>query len=235
MDAGAKTTGNIGLWKTALIIIGFPLAYMMFGTSDVAYALFVQGDRNAYFLFWGGIVALHWASVGAVGLALFTSGHSFRDIGLKRSRTELIVLFALFATIAFAVFFGVESTIGPAGLSEAQTRNLPGLVPITTQERVFFILLVFSTGFCEEAVYRGFAITGLSDAGINRWLGLIIAAVLFVGIHGVNAYTNRFLFLFGGGVVFGILFLTTRSLLPPILLHWAINLSAMLAVLPAVE
>ena len=76
---------------------------------------------------------------------------------------------------------------------------------------------------------------GLSDAGLNRWLGVCIAAVIFVGIHGVNAYTNRFLFLFGGGVLFGIMFLASRNLLPPIILHLAINLSAMLVILQTIE
>ena len=229
------TAGKIGLWKTAIIIVGFPAAYMIFGTTDAAQGLFARHDRDFYIPFWGGIMALHWLSVAAVAVALKSSGRRFSDIGLKLSRTGLLWAALVFGVVALAVFGGVEFILNTSGFDAAQARNLPGLIPVSSGERLFFILLVFSTGFCEEITYRGFAITALADAGINRWAGAVIAALLFVGIHGVNAYSNRFLFLFGGGLMFGLLFLATRNLLPSIVLHLAINLSAMLTVLPPMD
>lgn len=228
-------TGKIDFWKTAAIIVGFPVAYMVYGTSDFAQALFGQKDRDFYIPFWSGIMALHWLSVLAVALVLKTSGRKFADIGYKLSRKRALSLIVLYTFLALAALGVVEFSLNSVDMRDDQIQGLPGLIPTTFSQRVFFILLVFSTGFCEEIVYRGFAITGLSDAGLNRWLGLFIAAFMFVGIHGLNAYSNRFLFLFGGGIMFGILFLTTKNLLPSIIIHMLINLSAMLAILQTID
>jgi membrane protease YdiL (CAAX protease family) len=120
-------------------------------------------------------------------------------------------------------------------LDSTKFGNISGLIPKTTSHRIFFILLVFSAGFCEEIVYRGFTITMLSEIGINKWIALIIAAFIFIGIHGINAYTNRFLFLFWGGIMFGSTFLLSKRLLPSILIHLLINLSAMMGILQLIE
>ena len=74
-----------------------------------------------------------------------------------------------------------------------------------------------------------------TEVGLNKWIAIIIAAFVFIGIHGINAYTNRFLFLFGGGVMFGITFLLSKRLLPSILIHLLINLSAMIVILQLIE
>ncbi|MCF6292114.1 MAG: CPBP family intramembrane metalloprotease [Robiginitomaculum sp.] len=104
---------------------------------------------------------------------------------------------------------------------------------LTTFYNLFFIFLVFTAGVCEEIVYRGFAISSMARIGVNKWVALAIAAFIFVGIHGFNAYSNRFLFLFGGGIVFGLMYLVSKRLLPSIIIHLAINLSAMMAILGA--
>lgn len=235
MSDTVSTTGKIAWWKTAIVIVGFPIVYMMYGSSELAHGLFRQGDRDFYIPFWGGIVVLHWLSVLAVALVLKASGRTFSDIGYKLSRKGtwmLVVIFLLVSLLALGI---TETVLSSADINAGSIGRLPGLIPITFPQRVFFVLLVFSTGFCEEIVYRGFAITGLSDAGVNRWLGLFVAAFLFVGIHGVTAYSNRFLFLFGGGVMFGVLFLVTKNLLPSTIVHLIINLSAMLAILQVLE
>lgn len=230
------TDGKIAFWKTAVVIVGFPIAYMIYGAySDFAQGLFGQRDRDYYIPFWSGIMVLHWLSVLMVAYVLKTSDRRFADIGYKLSRKRTSHLILIYMVIALAALGFVEFILSSVELEDQQIQRLPGLIPVTIGQRLFFILLVFSTGFCEEIVYRGFAITGLSDAGLNRWLGLFVAAFLFVGIHSLNAYTNRFLFLFGGGLLYGVLFLATRNLLPSIVIHMLINLSAMLAILQTIE
>jgi uncharacterized protein len=130
---------------------------------------------------------------------------------------------------------GIEVMLSGVELDSSKIGGLSGLIPKTTPHRIFFILLVYSTGFCEEIVYRGFAITQLEKIGLNKWIALIIAALLFIGIHGINAYSRSFIFYFGGGVMFGLVFLLSKRLLPSILIHLAINLSAMMAILQLIK
>ncbi len=226
-----QTTSKLKLWYPLLIVIGFPMLYMLFSASDVATALFEGNDLNYYMTFWGGIILLHWLSVYCVALNLKARNLTLADIGLKLSKRRLFYLVVGYFVVSVSALAGTEYLLSQTNINPELLDRLPGLIPITTEHRIVFIILVFSTGFCEEIVYRGFAITSLSENGIHKWIALFIAAFIFVGIHGFYAYFNRFLFLFGGGIMFGIIFLISKRLLPGILLHLAINLSSMFAIL----
>lgn len=230
-----EQTRRIDLWKTLTVILGFPILYMLFGKTTIATELFANKNLDYYIPFWGGVMLLHWMSVVVVIQLLKTQGQTLADIGYKLSTKKTILLIGAYLLIASLVLIGVEIMLSQVSLDSAHYGTISGLVPKTTPHRLFFILLVFSTGFCEEIVYRGFAISQFEKYGLNKWLALIVAALIFIGIHGVNAYTNRFLFLFGGGVMFGLGYLLTKRLLPSILIHLAINLSAMLAIFQLVK
>jgi hypothetical protein len=222
-------------WKTLSIIIGFPILYMLFGKTSIAIELFANKNLDYYIPFWGGIIILHWASVFVVMQLLKSEGKTLADIGFKLSRKGTLLLIGGYVLVAFIVLVGIEVMLSNVELDSSQFGSISGLVPKTTSHRIFFILLVFSTGFCEEIVYRGFAITQLEKIGLNKWVALIIAALIFIGIHGVNAYSRSFLFYFGGGLMFGLVFLISKRLLPSILIHLAINLSAMMAILQLIK
>lgn len=218
-------------WQPLLIVIGFPVLYMMLSASSIAQNLFEENNFDYYMPFWGSIIILHWVSVWCVTQNLTKRNLKFSHIGLKLSKRGLITLGVGYAVVAIVAIMVTEYMLGKITIDPALLERLPGLIPITTEQRIFFIFLVFSTGFCEEIVYRGFAISSLERIGVNKWLALLIAAFIFVGIHGFYAYSNRFLFLFGGGVMFGVIYLLSKRLLPGILLHLAINLSSMFAIL----
>tara|TARA_B110001454_G_C12578590_1_gene375061 strand:- start:81 stop:770 length:690 start_codon:yes stop_codon:yes gene_type:complete len=223
------------IWKILSIIIGFPILYILFGKTSIAIELFVNKNLDYYIPFWSGIIILHWLSVLVVIKFLKSQRKTLVDIGYKLSNKGTLYLVGGYLSIAILMLLGVELMLKNIEIDPSKFGNISGLIPKTTSHRIFFILLVFSTGFCEEIVYRAFAITQLTEVGLNKWIALIIAAFVFIGIHGINAYTNRFLFLFGGGVMFGITFLLSKRLLPSILIHLLINLSAMIAILQLIE
>jgi len=222
-------------WKTLSIIIGFPILYILFCKTSIATELFGNKNSDYYIPFWGGITILHWASLFVVTQMLKSQGKTLADIGYKLSRKGTLLLIGGSVLVALLVLVGVEIVLSNVELDSSQFGNISGLIPKTTSHRIFFILLVFSTGFCEEIFYRGFAITQLEKIGLNKWIALIVAAFLFIGIHGINAYFRNFLFYFGGGLMFGLTFLLSKRLLPSILIHLAINLSAMMAILQLVK
>tara|TARA_R110001583_G_scaffold1089_2_gene9143 strand:+ start:66 stop:755 length:690 start_codon:yes stop_codon:yes gene_type:complete len=224
-----KITNKI--WKILSIIIGFPIVYILFGKTAIAIELFGNKNLDYYIPFWGGIIILHWLSVLVVVKYLKSEKKTLADIGYKLSKKGTIYLVGGYLLIAILMLIGVEIMLNNVAVDASKFGSISGLIPKTTSHRIFFISLVFSTGFCEEIVYRGFAITQLTKVGLNKWIALVIAAFIFIGIHGINAYTNRFLFLFGGGIMFGVTFLLSKRLLPSILIHLIINLTAMMAIL----
>lgn len=226
---------RIDLWKILLTIIGFPILYILFCETSIATELFRNKNLDYYIPFWGGITGLHWMSVFVVSFLLKKHGQTFADIGYKLKKKGTRLLVGGYLLVALLMLAGVEFLLNNVELDSSQFASISGLIPKTTAHRVFFILLVFSTGFCEEIFYRGFAISQLEQAGLNKWVALVIAAFLFIAIHGINAYTGNFLFYFGGGIMFGLVFIFSKRLLPSILIHLAINLSAMMAILQLVN
>jgi membrane protease YdiL (CAAX protease family) len=85
-----------------------------------------------------------------------------------------------------------------------------------------------TAGFCEELVYRGFAISALRGRGMRAWQALIIASVSFVFVHGL-AGVFAFPVYFTFGLLFGGLFLWRRTLAPGMCLHAAFDMFAILA------
>lgn len=90
--------------------------------------------------------------------------------------------------------------------------------------------LILSTGllimiaFYEELVFRGYVLHNLLKS-FNKWLALIISAVLFTIVHVSNAgipplgIMNTFL----GGLLTGVTYMYTRNLWLPIFLHFSWN------------
>jgi uncharacterized protein len=100
---------------------------------------------------------------------------------------------------------------------------ISSLLPSTEAERLIWLLVAISVGFCEEVVYRGYLQAQLA-AFTGRWsLGIILQAVLFGLAHleqGAGAALRIGLY----GLLFGVLTRSRRSLLPSIVCHISIDL-----------
>ncbi len=91
-----------------------------------------------------------------------------------------------------------------------------------------WVFMSFTAGFCEELVYRGFAIRMLQRRGLRTWLAVLLATVAFVFVHGVAAVFLGHIY-FVAGLLFAALFLWRRSLVPGMCLHALVDVSAILA------
>lgn len=107
--------------------------------------------------------------------------------------------------------------------------KLSFILPITSGERRWFVLVAITAGICEEILYRGFLIHYLRDLPVH--IGLIGALILsscvfgfahlYQGIVGIVQTTIL-------GAIFGIIFVVTGSLLLPMILHALIDLRILL-------
>jgi hypothetical protein len=138
----------------------------------------------------------------------------------------------LVAALSLLVF--VEIALGQVVLDPEKLANLGGLYPDTTAKRIVFIFMALVGGIGEEITYRGFAIRTLESFTLNRWLAVLIAAIPFVFQHGLKSL-DQFWWFFGSGLVLGTIFVLTKKLLPGIILHWLVILSAMLGIFTAIE
>jgi len=83
------------------------------------------------------------------------------------------------------------------------------LLPISSLERLFFLLCAASAGICEEICYRGLPLRGAVGSLRGALLMLPVTVLSFVFVHGWFGWENLELYA-PAGLVFGVAFLLLR-------------------------
>ena len=220
-----------------IVLIGCPLIYFVYSLTPWANELFVKGNSNLFIPFWIGIIVLHWVSVFVVKAFLNQENRTFRDIGYGLNTKKTIILVLSYLAVALLVLGFTEWSLKYVSIDENKLAGLSNFFPKTTPQRILFIITVFTAGFCEEIVYRGYAITKLMDIRINKWLAILPAGIAFVLTHGIVAVTSygQFFFYFAFAVVFGVIFVLSKRLLPNMIIHLLFDLAAMMAIFQAIS
>jgi len=108
--------------------------------------------------------------------------------------------------------------------------DFAALLPVTARERLLWLAVAVSAGICEEIVFRGWLLHLLHDPiGLTGTALIAIAAIGFGLAHAYQGVAGIVMAALGG-VLFGVLFAVTGSLLVPMLLHVAVD--ARFAILP---
>ena len=145
------------------------------------------------------------------------------------------------ALIAILVIISVVLPVGtviwkklrkrPLKYSSAALKSFSYFFPATWTERRWWMFVCITAGVCEETLFRGFLLHYLHvfPWTLNLTLALLISSVIFGFNHlyqGAGGVAGTVIV----GFLFGLLFLLTGNLLPPIILHGVIDLR-MLAIL----
>jgi membrane protease YdiL (CAAX protease family) len=102
------------------------------------------------------------------------------------------------------------------------------LIPTTGQERTLFAVLAFSSGICEEIVFRGWFLFVLHEYFSLNGTSLIAAAAIIFGLAHLYQGVLGILATAIAGAFFCLIYLGTGTLLIPILLHILVNMRALL-------
>ncbi|MGF1505939.1 MAG: lysostaphin resistance A-like protein [Anaerolineae bacterium] len=118
---------------------------------------------------------------------------------------------------------------GPAVFTQPVAPLDAALLPPLGYYLWALIVLPVTVGITEELAYRGYAQPRLEAATGSRWLGLLIMAFGFGVQHIAFSMTDwqsalaRFVGTFIAGIVFGLIYMKQRRLLPLIIGHWLVN------------
>ena len=123
---------------------------------------------------------------------------------------------ALFVVFLYVVGFGLSLLLGAV--------EVAGVLfsPISLLSS---LLLYFLVAVTEEVIGRGFILGRMLDGGVNKFVALLISAVLFSLMHLFNpsfAFVP-FLNIMLAGCFLGASYIYTRNLCFPIALHWFWN------------
>jgi membrane protease YdiL (CAAX protease family) len=141
---------------------------------------------------------------------------SFKSIGLDVSK--------LYPDAVVGAFLGIF-LVSAASLLIFYLGGIEWIDIVPNMRELFtagVVLLMIS--FSEEIVFRGYVLRNMMKS-FNKWLALLISALLFTLVHASNpgvpwaGLLNTFI----GGLLIGITYINTRSLWLPILFHFTWN------------
>ena len=137
------------------------------------------------------------------------------------TRTALDLLLGV---VSFAAIIGIEALF-TTQLAAGRNAAISSLLPSTGAERLTWLLVAVSVGFCEEVVYRGYLRTQLAAFTGSSALGLILQAALF-GVAHLEQGPLMALRIALYGLLLGLLAYFRCSLWPGIVGHTLLDLSA---------
>lgn len=209
----------------AVLVVGFPIY------AAHNYRAFVAAvpsrEPDARLREYAITMVLQWALLGATLLVWRYAARPWTALGLavppgRASLLGLGITLLLFGLLAHQ-WFAVQrlDTKGFQGLA-AQVEPVRELIPHTRTEYRAFQALAITAGVCEEVLYRGYLIWYL-ETGLGRWPAVLVAGAAFGVAH---FYQGKAGVLKTGviGILTGVLYAGTGSLLWPMVAHAAIDL-----------
>lgn len=225
------------LWKTLIILIGFPVVSTLISLLLLNRSLFSDFKLDFFSTFWIIIIGWYVLQICLLSKVLKSSGWSWNNIGYTFTKKKTLYFIGGYLLIACSLFAFIEFTLAHSVIDAGKLKSLSdlsNLTPKTTNERIIYIIMGLVAGLAEELIYRGFAIKALESYKINKWLAVVIATIPFVFQHGLKS-VDQFWWFFIWGIIFGLLFLLIKKLYLNIIIHWLVILSAMVAILQVLK
>ncbi len=142
------------------------------------------------------------------------------SVGLRKPQwfDAIAALLALVATFATASIVLAAFRLNGAALSPekaAEVQALPLLLRLT---------MVLTAGFCEEVIYRGYALERMASLTRTIWIGVPVTILLFTLAHTVRyGFSPGLIGVAVTGTFLALLYVWRRNLWPCIAMHWIID------------
>ncbi len=169
-----------------------------------------------------------WICAIAVMIVWWSYGRSLVEMGFcvpEWSRMGIILIFLFSFLYGMDVWWEMRNPDKIAETKAKWLKDVPFL-PVNWLELKHFLFVALTAGVCEEIIFRGFFIQYFlainTDNLLGNCLSVIIPAFLFAFGHlyqGGKAVVKTMLM----AILFGWIFLVTKSLWPLIILHFLVD------------
>lgn len=179
-------------------------------------------------------IAFQWAAVAAILWRCLANRLSWGvlGVGFPHPLRSLATATALSIILVFNQVYAIRRV---AALPYESLGIVPKLaeklLPRASREAWVGFLLVLTVALCEEFIYRGFIQAVFADVFFSSALtGALISAVFFASAH---LYQGRkgLITTFAVGLIFSAARIWTGSLVPSVIIHFAVDFSVALAAL----
>lgn len=176
-------------------------------------------------------IAFQWVAVSVAGWRAWAHGFTSAQLGLVVHGWLKTVAIAVLGASLIVVLQGLN--LRRMGRSTSPLRAplqalAERILPQSRSELIPFLALAVTAGFCEEFLYRGFAMAVLLRGGLPVWMVVIASSILF-GLAHLYQGKSGFISTTILGVLFGVARVAFGSLAEVILWHAGVDLVAGLA------
>jgi uncharacterized protein len=216
-----------------LVIVGFPIWDVL-----ETRALKASTNPRRKIITYQRIIAIEWIAslIALIALRsqLLVVWPAARDTVLQKINLSFVL--GLVSAFVIMLVLQVFITRCNAKLREKVLlafRRMAFILPVTSEERIWFLLVSLTAGCCEEILYRGFLIRYFADFPWHKeiWMAIAISSLAFGLAHGYQGVTG----IIGTAVVgalMAIVFFVTGSLWLPIALHAVLDLRVLFLLRP---
>ena len=220
--------GPLGSWRHMIILCAILIAIAAAGFLSLHRATQSGAGAVSGAALYLPLLAAEWGLFLYVRMGLRRRGKtirgliSARPLTLRAAAIDVMLgalMFGAFlaASCGFDLVFGLPSRAGVEPLLVRHAADIP-----------LWILLALSAGLVEELTFRGYLQRQFGALLGNRWLGALAQAILFGVTHGYQGAT-LVLKIALLGMMFGVLALCRRSLIPGIIAHASVDVIGGLA------
>lgn len=207
MLATFGTSIGVAVLDLAGRLVGYPL-------GGNPFLVFIPGHATLSVVLASGYLLLQGVAIVALVIyVLYRSGESLGSLGLSwwRKRRDLLLL------VPFAVLALGLQWLGQRFPLAGQVTSASGSVHVPAVYAVTGVVRSVQAGIIEEIVVLGFVLTRLRQLGVHPVFAIVISAVLRASYHVEYGWAVLGPLFFGIGV--GVMYLSTRRLLPAIVVH----------------
>jgi len=170
-------------------------------------------------------IVFQWLLFALILVTVYRERTGLKGIGFTGIR-----LIHFMWAIAFLLISNFLLSILALGLSYFGI-EIPGelglILPGTTVERIFWVVLSLTAGIVEETIFRGYLITRIKQFGrLKSWLIPIVISSLAFGSGHTYQGLGGFILISIYGAMYAFLFIRTKSLWPCIIAHFFQDFSA---------
>jgi membrane protease YdiL (CAAX protease family) len=188
---------------------GLPVRSQPFLITIPGQDLLAVSFATVYLVVRGGAV------VGLLAWVLHRSGESFGTIGLNFSRIRGDLLLVLPIAALALLWQKIGFLVGDSTIGTGRVPFVPGHVPAIYV--VTAITRSVEAGVVEELVVLAYVLTRLRQLGVHPALAVLVSALIRVSYHAEYGTGALGPLLFG--LALGTAYVTTRRLLPAIVVH----------------
>lgn len=171
-------------------------------------------------------IVIEWLIFLLVLLVLKRGDENLSAVGFSKLTVGNLGIGLGFLLVANMILFGLAYILQFFHLTVL--KDVAFILPHTSSERVFWVILSITAGICEETGFRGYVLTKL-NLFLNNWYLTVAISSLCFGLGHLYQGVGGIILTGIYGLMFCLLFIWRKSLVPGIFAHFLQDLTAVFA------